>query len=585
MATTKEGFELSNSTPQVRKLEMPRSRRWSVIVLLLVLSPLVTAQTESPFRLTSKSELVLVPTVVSAGGEPLRGLNIKDFEVRSNGKLQQLSLFQEISISDSLIEPTGSDYVVRNRLPVALTGETTIIVVDYLNARNVTKIHRAMVEVLGQFAAREVPVSVLAIGRNGLVELHSLGASNKHLRELVRILGDDAGEPVIGDARLNFSSDAMTAVHDLRGKENLHHSTELVRRVDFTATTLLAVEEILRAYAPLRGRKKLIWIAQQVPQYLAPLQVSSSSNSSFEAYKEAFGLIGVAKLREGDHDLASHWNDPDFWKLKTLHGFLAWRKLNDSNFRVFPVLDEVPDLDSLPRVPAIFAQQNTLITDPCQEVADYNGYSRLEPRRVEVCYNNPSGCARMALEDKHYYLLGFYLRGKTKPGVYKLQVKVPQKNARVSTRQGYAVMPGADSQTIPQTDHLTNLNPYFSSPLDSTEIPLVLQWRTENSGGESVKLSFEISTLPDEISVGSDLSINVLVAVGVRRSDGAILDEHDDLLNSRLSTEEQQRILIKGFRYGSSMSLRPGNNWIRILVKDVANGRVGTVTASVVIKK
>lgn len=399
-----------------------------ILAMLVFSGARLNAQSGPEITFRSSADLVLIPAVVSRNGEPVRGLKREDFVIKSSGKTQTVRIFQEV-------EATPGDHV-------AISQDTTIVVVDLLNARDTRQLHRFTLAVLQQLASLGVPISVLVNGEDGLVELHPLAASNEHLLTLVRLLGDASIDPMtMRDAE--FSSDMLAAIHDLTGKKIPRHDVELVRRVDFAATTLLTMEKILRVYAPLPGRKKLIWIAQQVPRYLAPLAVADSQQTTLDYYADEFRRVTRRGGLDENEVFPPFGTESELQTARVRHELLVWKGLNDENFRVMPIIDEVPDVDRRPRIPQLFSNP-ALVPDPCQESRAYAASHMIDPRAPDICYNDPSGCTRRAVQDRHYYVLGFYLGANPKPGIHKLEISVADKSLKVSSRAGFAVLPRRD---------------------------------------------------------------------------------------------------------------------------------------------
>ena len=556
-----------------------------LFVLLVSLEPALLAQSVSDLTFKAKSELIVVPADVTRDGKPVRGLKRDDFVVRSNGKIQEVRLFQEIEAADPTTAHSPSGNVVRNRPGAASTEDTTIVVVDLLNARSVTKLHHSTVEVLQQYADIGLPVSVLAIGKNGLVEIHPLSAPTEHLKSLIRLLSENPGDQLVDGQDARFSPGALAAVRDLSRKQAPRRDLALVRRVDFDATTLVAVEEILRAYAPLPGRKKLIWITQQVPRYLAPLEVRDVYPSTLDRYTDSFRQATKQKLVGDDIAYPSKGTEFELWAAKSRHELLAWKRLNDANFRVMPIIDLVPDVDGKPPLPGLLFG-----IEPCPQVK-LNGMAmakilKIDQRAPDVCYDDPSGCALRAAGDRHYYILGFYLRGETKPGIYKLQVRVADKSVRVSSRQGFAVMPLQSRQPGASLPNPADIASLFSSPLDISDIPLSLEWSTGESNGPMREVPFTLSAAPGAITVSPDtLSLDLYLASQVRRYAADAPARKDFPLSQVLSRDDQQQLVTEGYRYRGQLLLGAGSNLVRFLLRDNNTGRVGTVTATIEIAK
>jgi hypothetical protein len=81
---------------------------------------------------------------------------------------------------------------------------------------------------------------------------------------------------------------------------------------------------------------------------------------------------------------------------------------------------------------------------------------------------------------------------------------------------------------------------------------------------------------------GMDASITI---VGLARdSHGEAAARFAKKLNGNLKPEAARRIALAGLKFDSSMQLAPGYYNVRFVVRDNLSGRVGSVTAPIVVK-
>src|SRR5690348_15484493 len=89
---------------------LPRCSRAALLVILAFVSSspsrTQSAQQTSATKLTSRTELVLVPALVKdKAGQHVAGLSQGDFVVLENGKQQQIAIFEEIRTSNQPLPP------------------------------------------------------------------------------------------------------------------------------------------------------------------------------------------------------------------------------------------------------------------------------------------------------------------------------------------------------------------------------------------------------------------------------------------------------------------------------------------------
>ncbi len=558
----------------------------ALLIVLLIADSILSAQSKTPgTTFASKAELVEIPVVVtSRSGTPIRGLGREDFVVESDHRSQTIAVFHEVEASAPSKACASTSNITSNRPPTS--GETLIVVIDVLNTRKMTKLRDSSVTVLKELMANQTPVSVLAIGKEGLVQLHPVCASNEQLRSVITALTSeepDATSDTGSAAHLQPAAERL--IRDLRNKHVPAHNFELVRRIDFRETTFLAVEEILRAFAPISNRKKLIWLGQDLPAYLQPLEVTDG-NDLFE-YKNTFSLVSKDKSSEDNSERSERF---ERWRRR----LLLWKRLNDANFRVMPILDEVPIAEPSGGIPGVFgvAMPGLTASSLCDTVNNYSYDPHLAERIPDVCYNDAEGCLRRALADRHYYTIGFYLKHEVKPGVHRLDVRVTERLARVYSRQGFLVpgdklrhptgtpAPSNNSYDAPQFTSSIFSWTFLTSPLDSADIPLSVEWsRTQDDIG-AISISYKLSAAPNEISIDpNDLSMKLHIATYTQAPGDESSDLQEQAFVRFVTPEQQQQLVTKGFVYEGRLQPKGGTTAIRFLLHDDNTGRVGTVTA------
>src|SRR5271163_492916 len=111
----------------------------SGLLSCLILVPAVPRQTDdrSQVHLTVRTELVLVPTVVTdKSGNHVTGLKKEDFTVLEDGAEQKVAMFEEIaSNARRLVRPAVADQFSNSVAAEPTARRVTLIVLDLLNTR------------------------------------------------------------------------------------------------------------------------------------------------------------------------------------------------------------------------------------------------------------------------------------------------------------------------------------------------------------------------------------------------------------------------------------------------------------------
>jgi VWFA-related protein len=209
-----------------------------------------TSTTDAPVAiLKARTDLVLVPVVVrDKHGKHLAGLSKDAFQLEENGKVQDISLFEEVQapasgLSSPVIDRGYSNLPFDNAQQLRLT----IVVLDLLNT---TLLQRAdgkdqVARFLSKGLARNQPVSLLCLTTKGV--------------QLVQ----------------PFSTDSALLLKALK-KLPLGGET-IVGRRNASEGTLKQLREIAQAYVGIPGRKTMILAAGNIPELVPEHGVFESS--------------------------------------------------------------------------------------------------------------------------------------------------------------------------------------------------------------------------------------------------------------------------------------------------------------------
>jgi len=247
----------------------------------------------------------------------------------------------------------------------------------------------------------------------------------------------------------------------------------------------------------------------------------------------------------------------------------AWHALSTNNIVVYPI-----DSNGGPTNPAFTNElPNTM---SMLEVAARTG--------GRTCVDMLKDCMKKTLNvDKHYYLLGFYLRGDQKPGWHKLKVELTGPKAQLHARTGFAV---EDDKPKPKEVQNEIVMAALASPLDYTGVPLTLHWSEIPPKDNSRQIQVEIASPPGGVvadgSTGT-LALDFLAFVRpVGKVDG---NSYPASLLAKLAPAQQASLAQNGFAYKKQVPIAAAGNYqLRIFLRDNVSGKIGTVSTIVEVK-
>lgn len=527
-------------------------------------------------KFTSRSELVVVPVVVTdKSGHHVPGLTKGDFTVQEAGKEQTIRFFEEVKTSEELMRRgQASDGAFTNYLEGAQSPKrVTIIVLDLLNTSWGDQYYaqKALLKYLGESLNTHEPTALFVLTRTGLNVIHSFTSDPRVLMAAVRQVRSSTDRLVDqpNEISLNFNAADMSQVTQEeaaieRMSLDLAANVTSMQQKMAIIDTLDSMQQLARAFAGVPGRKSLIWATGSFPFNVSdPMSMDVTTAFSATAARE--------RLR----DVL-----PMYQK--------TWQLLNDANIAVYGV-----DVRGL-MAPVIAdattqAVNNGAVgtTSDWAQIDSIDGLKTFAQATGGKAYydrNDLDNAFREAADDSSsYYLLSYYLdRSKEKSGWQKLAVTVKKSGVKVRTRSGFFVTKETGDPKLAQQ---RDLGSALRSPVDFTEIPLILRWKSIGPGTDAGHRKVEYSvTLPPHAVVVDESANNRVrleyVAV-VRTQDGkqvGPLEAH--ALEANLKSDQAQAIQNDGYTYQNAMEVPVGNYSVRFVVRDGINGDMGSVAAA-----
>jgi VWFA-related protein len=264
--------------------------RYVILVVALVCSIVVFArpkdkENNSKVKFTSRTELVLIPTVVTdKSGNHINGLKKEDFAVLENGSARKIATFEEITTDTRRLSHPKSQNEYSNALGGGESARRiTLIILDLINTPFLDQSHaRAeLLKYLLESVDQREPTGLLTLSSAGVRIVHDFTTDPRVLiAALHKVKGDPAefvdspervesitrsaspsGRPGWDDPRaVQCEADLIDAMM----KEPELNFQSFQQRLAITYT-LQAMQQVAQAMAGLPGRKSLIWRAAVFP--------------------------------------------------------------------------------------------------------------------------------------------------------------------------------------------------------------------------------------------------------------------------------------------------------------------------------
>lgn len=531
-------------------------------------------------KFTSRSELVLIPTLVTGkGGVHISGLTKEDFTVFENGAEQKLATFEEVTSDTHRVSHPRNPNEFSNALAGGpSTMRITLIVLDFINtpfagqANARTQLLKYLMQSVGQSPQEQhEPTALYTLTRSGIHTIHDFTSDPRVLlAALHKVKGDavhlvdtpEDVEAVTGTASPDGSAgvDPGQVQSEADRFQSMMEDAELnfqsfQQRLAITYT-LEGMQQVAQALAGFPGRKSLIWAGGGFP-----FSVSDNTMQLAPAGRDT--LADVLPLYEH-----------------------TWQLLNNAQIALYPL-----DVNGL----QVSVAPTASVRNPGRN------YSRnLENRQMDTqatlqtfasmtggrAYYNSNDLVRgfrEAVNDSsEYYLLGYYLdRSKTKAGWRKLSVKVKRDHVEVRARSGFFV---TNATVDPENSRNNDLSTALQSPLDYTSLPLVAHWGVLEPGKEAgkKKVNYDMR-VPADSSVVNEADNNHVslefVALPKAVDGKAVGPPMGEKLDAHVSPDKVATIRQNGIIYRGALELAPGEYTVRFVVRDSLSGRVGSVAA------
>jgi len=493
------------------------------------------------------------------------GLKADDFQIEEqtpsrSGKRypQKIVEFRKVHVADLAAAP-AVNHVTQGVYSNAVAVQKdpvppTILLVDGLNTplEHQAQVHVQMLKMLRQLPAN-VPVAVFLLG-DRLVMLQSFTSDPKLLQTALSRVTTPAG---VGIATVQPQNDpdsmgglsgvvendptTQQLVAAAQSFDQVMYSVEMDERVIRTANALVSISRNVAGYP---GRKNLLWLSTAFPITVDPF--GDSQRLYIEQLKRVNAALSDAKVTVYPINVAgvtTAYQSP----IGPLGG-------SGGKGATIPDLLEQDEHDTM------------------QVLADGTG--------GKICTgdNDLGDCVRKAVEDSSdFYEIAYYPDSPYWNGEFRnISVKTNAHGAHLAYRQGYFANPQGSPDPKQQAAQLQiECNNY----LDATEIPFTAKSMPADSQ-DQLKFSLLVDSAPLTFSPNSDGSHQLNLAIGVctYNQKGWAVNLMNYPVNIKLSPQQFATVNTTGKLTDTVRVAGPKPAAIRLLVKDVSSGRLGSIS-------
>jgi hypothetical protein len=282
----------------------------------------------------------------------------------------------------------------------------------------------------------------------------------------------------------------------------------------------------------------------------------------------------------------------------------AWKHLSDSNLALYPV-----DINGLQ------TQMVTSRTTRSNSITGFGEFGERSPNALPfnlqqqkqttmLAFASATGgkaflnsndiegsFAKAAQEADGYYLLTFYLRsGEDRPGWHKLKVHVKEKHGDVRARDGFFVA-GVKPQ---EKDRFKELSVALSAPADYTGVhfgikisaagdpnpKLIPTGAASDKKTETIHVSFPPGALYVDEQNNNVVSADFAVIATVKDK---VVGQTLRTVRFNFKPDELQKVARVGLGFDDVITVPPGEYEVRVAVRDLYNGKTGTVRTRLVV--
>ena len=538
----------------------------------------------------ANTRMILVNVVATDKSGPIADLTAQDFSVLEDGKPQKLAVFAfekhmpGESPEQKVAAALPPDVYTNRPNYLRPSGPLTILLLDALNTKARDQIYFRQ-ELLHYLTNQVQPGQRLAVFLLG-EELHMLQdftSDPELLRSAVESFTPKMSEELAQDEHFvpPPPKDPHAAASYLRMlrmlKEIAAEQGEKTtnKRV---AATLDAFRSIARSVAGSPGRKNLIWVSGSFPLSYAPELALSFETSNQVYYRTYQREIRQTANVMGDAQISIYPVDA--------RGLAGAEAIIDASN---PMTDELGRAYTGVSFGAAVSRSSNERLDTqasMEEVADLTG-GRVFINRNDIDH----AVALSAADGSSYYTLAYYPANKAWHGEFrKISIRVARKGVRLRYRSGYFA---TDASQAPRNRDVELVQALRSDALPATMVifdakvraaPLELPPSAYFSKKYLIEFMVDPRTLSSAPLPNGGHYFSLEFHAAAFSSDGTLAAHTDTQVNTSASRLSYERIREDGLPFHTSLQLRAGRYQVRLVVRDIRTGYLGSVDVPLVIE-
>ncbi len=535
------------------------------------------APNELPTFAVDVEQVLVDAVVIDKQGAPVTGLTRDAFVVKEDGVLQELSTFQPVDLPPN----PPPDVIPRrpvistNDSPEARTQRTFVVLFDdvHLTPFQAKRARPAVSEFLKNGVREGDRVTVVATGGGAWWSSRMLSGRD----ELLKLVGRLDGRLIPDTSPERMTDYEAMRVHTFQDQQVMDRvrrrfetrglaprsETELenpggdplvrgraseiyFQTVSRNRITLEVLERVIRSMAPVRGRKTVILVSQgfiydpNLDEFRTVVQAARRSNVAIY-FLDTRGLEGL----------------PDF----------ASAEFGEA----------IDNRD----IGAAFSESFEASAGAESLAADSGGFS------VANTNDLAKGIRRIAEESRAYYLLGYVPQNAKRDGRFR-KIEVKLKNSRglnVRARKGYYAAldgPPREKKKSKQPVYDAAIQGALDSPFERQDVPLRMTALVHEEtllGKANTVVAAEVDLRRVQLQEKDGRfngTLEFLLVVAHRESGEYF--RYDQQVELKLLPETRTRLLRSWYTLARDFELAPGGYQAKIVVRDKASGRVGSLT-------
>jgi VWFA-related protein len=550
------------------------------VLLLLLACQLLSvislyAQQPSPAEqpaatVSTTTELVLVPVQVKGSdGKPRLNLKQEDFILKSDGKPQTISVFEESQAAAprpaSPTPPAKPNQQIYSSVPDGgMPQQLLIIAIDLVNTPFLEqgRARQQLLKYLSQDLPSQ-PFALVAITKYGLRQIHSFSSDPAALAAALRRMEVSPTKEEMQDVTLDtLGSGDQTQLQQAFQESEIYGAYAAKIAAE---ATLAGLSQIAQAYAGVPGRKSVIWLTGGLPMLLTdPI---------------AGGVTG--SLNGVDTDLVDRFQD-------------TFSALNTANIAIYSV-----NLNGLSTGTPNYARGNSYggnnrgaTLGASQNInGTYRGMGHPladDPTEgIKLLANKTGGkwctamtelktCIDQAVQDStSYYLLGFYVpQHDRKPGWHKVEVKLASGRDAVRSRPNYYLAP----QTAPTTKQIgTMIRDAAVARIGYTGLAFTVERLPDDAAGAATaKLRVHVPATSVLTPPAAQKTLAYDIAVVPLTATGDVIN-NIKFTHLNFSPEQTENSLSHGWSVNEPSPPLASTAAVKYIIRDTGTGRIGSV--------